>query len=355
MLRLSGWGLFVVSLTALAVSCDESRHNPHTNPDAGLPGNPDGTCTVPAEAMAVDTSTPTHVIGDGSPGSCTSAAVVATVAMGGIITFDCGPDPITITMTATAKIKNDTGPEIVIDGGGKVTLSGGGSRQILYMNTCDSAQVWTTSHCDDQDHPRLTVQNLTFVDGYDGGTANDDGGGAIFVRGGRFKVVNSSFFNNRCYPSGSDLGGGALRAFDQSQDLPVYVTNCTFGGDAPGLGNSCANGGAISSIGVSWTILNSLFIGNTATGHGANDGNGGNGGAIYNDGDLFSLVVCGADMHDNTANEGGGAIFYVSNNTTGSIAVQNSHLSNNPSLGFQTMPGLFVKAKTENYAGSTIE
>ena len=43
--------------------------------------------------------------------------------------------------TATAKIRNDTGPEIVIDGGGKVTLSGGGQRRILYMNTCDAAQV----------------------------------------------------------------------------------------------------------------------------------------------------------------------------------------------------------------------
>jgi len=30
------------------------------------------------------------------------------------------------------------------------------------MNTCDRNQVWTTSHC--QDHPRLTLQNLTFVD-----------------------------------------------------------------------------------------------------------------------------------------------------------------------------------------------
>ena len=54
------------------------------------------------------------------------------------------------------------------------------------MNTCDSDLVWTTSHCQNQDHPRLTVQNLTFVNGYSVGD-DPDGGGAIFVRGGRFK------------------------------------------------------------------------------------------------------------------------------------------------------------------------
>jgi hypothetical protein len=45
------------------------------------------------------------------------------VAEGGIITFSCDPRPVAITMTATAKIVH--GHRIVIDGGGKVTLSGG--------------------------------------------------------------------------------------------------------------------------------------------------------------------------------------------------------------------------------------
>ena len=105
------------------------------------------------------------MIGDGTPASCTSAAVVAAVAAGGVITFSCGPAPVTITLTATAKVRNANGPRIVLDGGGTVTLSGGGQRRILYMNTCDAAQGWTTSHCQDQETPQLTVQNLTFADG----------------------------------------------------------------------------------------------------------------------------------------------------------------------------------------------
>src|SRR5204862_4656620 len=104
------------------------------------PGNPNGRAAVPADARAEDTSHPTRVIGTGTAASCTSAAVVAAVAAGGVITFNCGPAPVTITLTATAKVRNANGPRIVLDGGGTVTLSGGGQRRILYMNTCDAAQ-----------------------------------------------------------------------------------------------------------------------------------------------------------------------------------------------------------------------
>lgn len=84
-------------------------------------------------------------MGDGTAASCTSAAVVAAVAKGGVITFSCGAAPVVIAMPATAKVVNISA-RVVLDGGGKVTLSGGGQRRILYMNTCDQAQTWTTSH-----------------------------------------------------------------------------------------------------------------------------------------------------------------------------------------------------------------
>jgi hypothetical protein len=266
-------------------------------------GNPDGNYPVPNEAMEVDTTWPDHVIGNGTPGSCTSDAVVAAVAQGGIITFDCGPDPITITMQATAKVFNNTGPEIVIDGGGLVTLSGNLERRILYMNTCDPDQVWTTSHCQDQDHPRLTVQNLTFIDADSRGETTYDGGGAIWVRGGRFKVINSRFFNNVCAELGPDVGGAAIRVFSQYNNRPVYVVHSTFGGRSD-LSNVGANGGAISSIGVSWTIINSLFTHNRAIGNGGNPSlpgtpGGGSGGAIYNDGNTMYLSIFGSRIEDN--------------------------------------------------------
>lgn len=324
-------------------------------------GNPGGGA-VPGAAAAADTSHPDRVIGTGTAASCTSDAVVRAVAAGGVITFDCGPAPVTITLAATAKIRNDTGPDIVLDGGGKVTLSGGGRRRILYMNTCDEAQVFTTSHCQDQDTPRLTVQNLTFVDGNaTGETTDGGGGGAIFVRGGRFKVVSSRFFRNACDPTGPDLGGAAIRVLSQARGLPVYVVGSTFGG-APGQGGRCSNGGALSSIGVSWEVINSVFTHNEAVGFGANPpsaGNpgGGSGGAIYTDGDRYTVHVVGSRIEDNHAREGGGAIFFVSNDHTGTLSIEGSTLRRNPSDQFETagFPGIFfIGAGRPHVSGSTL-
>ena len=313
-------------------------------------GNPDGGCTVPAEAALEDVSSPDHVIGDGTAQSCTSAAVVAAVAQGGVITFNCGPAPLTITMLETAKIFNNTGPVIVLDGGGLITLSGNDERRILYMNTCDPDQVWTTSHCQNQDHPQLTVQNLTFSRGNSTGDSEYDGGGAIWVRGGRFKIVNSRFFNNVCADTGPDTGGAAVRVLSQYNTLPVYVVNSTFGGGVD-YGNTCSNGGGLSSIGVSYTVLNSYFSHNQAIGYGANPAEpgtpgGGSGGAIYNDGNTFTLSLCGTIIENNNAREGGGAIFFVSNDRSGSLIITDSRLSGNPSEGFETTgyPGIFVLA-----------
>lgn len=308
--------------------------NPLTDPEEGPPAGRSGAAaTIPAAAAAVDTSSPDHVIGDGTPQSCTSAEVVDTVAQGGSITFDCGPDPVTIMMEDTAKIMNDTGPEIVLDGGGMVTLSGMGERRILYMNTCDEDQVWTTSECQNQDHPRLVVQNLTFVDGNSKAETEYDGGGAIWVRGGRFKVVNSRFFNNECAESGPDVGGGAVRVRSQYQGRPVYVVNSTFGG-AEGLGNVGSNGGALSSIGVSWTVINSVLSYNRAIGQGGNPAEsgsegGGSGGAIYNDGNTMTLTITDSLIEYNEVNAYGSAVFFVSNDHTGNIVVEDSLITNN--------------------------
>ncbi|HYQ43669.1 MAG TPA: hypothetical protein VER11_16930 [Polyangiaceae bacterium] len=306
--------------------------NPLTNPADGPPAGNGRDTSVPTEAALEDASKPDHVVGNGTKESCTSAAVVAAVAQGGVITFDCGPDPVTIMMEATAKVFNDK-PNVVLDGHGLVTLSGMGQRRILYLNTCDQAQVWTSAHCDNQDSPHLTVQNLTFVDGNAKNETNEPAGGAIFVSGGRFKVLNSRFFNNVCADDGPDVGGGALRAFQQFNGLPVYVVNSTFGG-AAGLGNVGANGGALSSIGVSWTIIDSVLSDNRAIGDGGNPAKsgtpgGGSGGAIYNDGNKMTLTILGSRIEHNEVNAYGSAVFFVSNDHSGNIVIEDSTITNN--------------------------
>lgn len=256
---------------------------------------------------------------------------------------------------------NNTGPKIVLDGGGKVTLSGGGTSRILYMNTCDQNQVWTTSHCDNQDHPQLSIQNISFIDGNSSGSNLESGGGAIWARGGRLKLVNTRFFRNRCDATGPDVGGAALRSFSQYNNLPLYIVNSTFGGQSD-LGGICSNGGGISSIGVSTTVINSLFTHNQAIGNGANPARnntpgGGSGGAIYNDGNTFDLKLCGTRIENNSANEGGGAVFFVSNDLSGHLSIVDSLLNANPSDGFETAgyPGIFYLGNgTPQVSGSTL-
>jgi hypothetical protein len=297
---------------------------------------------VPPAGRPVDTAHPNHVVGRGTTASCSSAAVVAAVRAGGIIRFSCGRAPIVIRMLSTAKIRN-TSSRVVLDGGGRVTLSGAGRRRILYLDTCDPAQVWTTSHCQDQQSPTLVIQNLTLTDGNSAGQRFDGGGGgAVFDRGGRLRIVDSVFSGNRCEREGPDIGGGAVRALSQYHGLPVYVVGSRF------TGNRCSNGGALSSIGVSWTVLNSRFAANEAVGTGANPAHsgtpgGGSGGAIYNDGDRMTLSIAGSQFTGNHANEGGGAVFFVSDDRTGTMAIRHSTLAHNRNDGFQTagLPGIY--------------
>ena len=122
----------------------------------------------------------------------------------------------------------------------------------------------------------------------------------------------------------------------------------------------CSNGAGISSIGVSWEVYNSVFSGNDAVGNGANPSRpgtpgGGSGGAIYLDGDRFTLDLVGSVVTDNTANEGGGAIFFVSNDRTGELRIDRSRLERNPSDGFETagFPGIFFLGAGAPQVGDT--
>ncbi|HEX7665616.1 MAG TPA: hypothetical protein VF407_13915, partial [Polyangiaceae bacterium] len=173
--------------------------NTTTTPDGGtiVAGNPDGSCKagVPAAGQLANVSSPTTVVGSGTAASCTFDALNTAVKKGGVITFDCGSAPATIAVTSTLElpITKDT----VIDGGGKVTLDGGGSVQIM---------EWNSGNFQALDF-RLTLQNITFANGKIAGSQPippqsqpacsqgfDDGeGGALRMRDGNLTVINSIF------------------------------------------------------------------------------------------------------------------------------------------------------------------
>lgn len=238
---------------------------------------------------------------------------------------------MTITLTQTIKVRNST-RKLVIDGGGKVTLSGGNTNRILYVDTCDASLGSVSGNClYAPQWPEVTVQNLTFADGnatnatyVSPGDTNQgsNGGGAIFALGGRLKVVRSVFVDNTCAANGPDLGGGAIRVLAQRSDTPndldvsyaarnqdpMTIVQSTFGGTA-GQGNSCSNGGAISGLRTPITVLNSKISYNNAIGCCANPAKagtpgGGSGGAIYTDGATYDLRIAGSDLQYNTAKAG---------------------------------------------------
>lgn len=353
---------------------------PTSSPGTFNPGNPAGTAVVPAGMGLEDVSAPNTVVGTGTRASCTSAAVVSAVTNGGVVTFNCGPDPHTITLDQTLKVRNST-RKLVIDGGGKVTLSGGNARRILYIDTCDTSLGSVSGNClYAPQWPQVTVQNVTFADGnatnatqVSPGDSNNrnGGGGAIFQLGGRLKVVKSAFVRNTCAPTGPDLGGGAIRVLAQTSptpnDLdpsnaarnqyPVMVVQSTIGG-ASGQGNTCSNGGAISGLRTPVTVLNSLISHNNAIGCCANPAKpgtpgGGSGGAIYTDGTVYDVNVAGTDIQNNTAKAGGRAIFFVSNDRTGRLIIDRSVIKNNRYVAsgqptpqsFENSPGIFFLGK----------
>jgi len=174
------WGCVTLTLSATLIACSNRQSSAEDKlGDAGtrtlVPTNPlegpaagyaDGQAPIPAEGQAEDVSSPTTVIGTGTSAGCNGDAFVAAVAKGGVITFDCGPDPVTIFLSETARVFNDKGTKLVIDGGNKVTLSGGGTTRILYMATCDKAQVYPPGPGDCNTNPgvQLVVQNLTFIE-----------------------------------------------------------------------------------------------------------------------------------------------------------------------------------------------
>ena len=318
-----------------------------TPPQATVNGNPAGTCPIPAGAGAEDVSSPTTVVGTGTAASCTAAAFAAAVQGGGVVTFDCGEDTVTIVVPQIS-IRNNAGAtkdgSVVIDGGNKVTLSGNHASQILHQDTCDESLTYTSSHCQDQPTPHLVVQNIAFTAGKTAGSSSGAqfGGGAIYVSGGTFKAYNISVTDSEETSIGPDVSGGAIYTFNQATQ-PVTLVGSTFSG------NSAASGGALGSIATSWTLVNDLFSGNTAAGGMPSNGsNGGVGGAVYNDGNGYTLTSCGTLFSKNVAPDlGSGAIFQVVDDLKGALVFTQSTFSGNSDTGDvqgTVHPSIYVEA-----------
>jgi hypothetical protein len=290
------------ALALLFAACSSRQAAPASHATAVAP-----TFICAAPVQLYDVSHPTAVVGDGTPASCTAAVLQTAAKVGGTIAFACGAAPATITVSSPIVFTKDT----VLDGGGLVTLSGGGASRILRL---DSAYDLST--------PRLVVQRLTFRDGSSARTGDDtaDGGGAIYRNGGSLTVIDCTFLDNRAPSPGQDIAGGAIYGFGGGETV---IVGSSF------AGNTASNGGAVGSLNGSLTLVNSTFTENAATGTGGNPGQGGCGGAIYMDGTHETATVCGVLVAENQAGGLGGGFFRVSNDASGSFSMDRSTVDGN--------------------------
>ncbi len=318
--------LLLTAVLLVTCSCSSGNHTKFS-------GNPPPT-TCEAPVGPYDVSAPTSVVGSGTAETCTQAFLQTAADAGGTIVFNCGASPVTITVTSPIIFKKET----VLDGGGTVTLSGGGTSRILYL---DSGYDQTT--------PRLSVQRLTFSDGSSppGGDDTTQGGGAIYRNGGSLTVINSVFLDNQAPSPGQDIAGGAIYAFGGGDTI---VVGSTF------QGNEASNGGAIGSLNGDLIVVNSTFTQNAATGTGGNPGNGGCGGAIYMDGADERTALCGVTIANNTAGAVGGGFFRVSNDNSGTFTMDQTTVDANQvtAAGEGDAGGLYLQGLDMNLEASTI-
>jgi hypothetical protein len=244
-------------------------------------------------------------VGDGTPASCTDAALLAALIGGGTISFDCGANPHNI-IASTYVIATDT----VIDGGGRITLNGEDLRQVFIVASAAS----------------LTLDNLTIAHGGwpgNGGAIANNGtlilnnsivrdsysfngyGGGIYNTGALF-VNNSQILNNS---TGPGFAGGGI--FNNNGTVTISSSTVS--------GNASPYGGGIDSVGT-LTIDGSTISGNFATvalGGGLDVG-----GIIH---------INNSVIENNFAELGGGGINAT---TAGNVSITNSAVVNNEADAF---------------------
>lgn len=284
-------------------------------------------CTPPV--LPVDTRAPDAVVGTGTAASCTEAALDAALAVGGVVTFDCGAAPHTVTVTAEKRIDRDT----VLDGGGRVTLSGGNATRILTLSApLDSAS------------PRLTLQRLTLQAG-----RVDGAGGAVLRLGGSLTVIDCAFLDNQASIEGLEMAGGAIYAVGGGA---TTIVGSRF------AGNRASNGGALGLYDSGLVLVNSVVQGNAATGLDDSPGQAGSGGGVIVDGAGRGVSVCGAIISDNQANTYGGGMLVFARDGQGSVEIDRTTISGNQIPNHATAPskagGLFLEGMPVTITATTI-
>jgi len=236
------------------------------------------------------------VVGNGTPTSCTEAALAAVIPAGGVVTFNCGAGPQSIPFTFTLAFGSGN-PPVTIDGNDRITLDGNGITAGMISLFGSSTSL-----------PNVTFRHLAIANGNI--TTGLNAGGAI-QNFGNLTLDTVSLHNNRSSGSGAifqEPCTGCLTPL-------LYATHCLFQDNITG-------GGAISIEGGVATVEDSTFIGNSAPGGGAVE--------VYGNSTFkVDMTIDRCSFINNTATSVGGAIIIESLNPGSVVRIVNDTFTGN--------------------------
>lgn len=238
------------------------------------------------------------VVGSGTPASCTATSYNAALSLvvndvqGGVLTFNCGPNPHTININGARTLQNF----VVIDGGGRITL-----------DALDASRFFVVNQDGPDGQTLVTLQNIRLNRG---NSAAEPFGGAILTNANtRLDLDNVTISNSL-----ASVSGGAIANFGNTV---LNINNSRF------VGNLAANGGAIATRATVLVVGSSFSNNNASGGEGGAiqsydaqlevsgsqfTGNGARfGGAVFKGGSRLLLV--GSNLNDNSASDDGGALY----------------------------------------------
>ena len=213
---------------------------------------------------------------------------------GGVITFNCGAGPVTIPVTATLNVPVDQEHRHR-----RRPQDHARRRRRRADHALRQRELSGQRHRPDAAAHRAVNGKATPTEAIPTAPApcsqgwNDGEGGALYMRDGYLTVIDSIFTDNQAAPLGPrHRRRRDLRARQQGRRLDRRA--------ARSPNNHASNAGAVGGLFAELNIYNSLFTDNNAIGHDANNndpskcsainngqneiGSGGNGGAIYSDG-----------------------------------------------------------------------
>jgi uncharacterized repeat protein (TIGR01451 family) len=258
----------------------------------------------------------------------------AKLAGGGLVTFDCGSTPITITLTITDTLDSyiNITQTTTISGGGLITLQGNGTARIFNV-----------------DGSALSLEGLTITGGRALSEPNHLGGAAIITGTGVVTVTDSTLFDNQAQFGGAfyvqdgtltvvdssllenqAVVGGAIYVADTEPANPPTTTVTILNSSVLSNRATDGDGGAIRNYDARLTVANSTLSNNRAIEIAEQGFNGGDGGAIAASGVgmvSYLALLTNTTIYSNFASLNGGGIQVDSG--TGSGWIKNSIIANN--------------------------